>query len=269
MSDAILSTLAESVSDSHLSMYVHASGDQYVSQSIADKGEWEIYETQLIKGFLSDGASFVDVGANIGYYSVVASQIVGAHGSVVSFEPEMKNFQLLSKNSQLNESTNIHAVNAGLAIEDRESEIYLSTDNWGDHQIYDGGDGRTSSPIKLVNGDRYLAAISHEQQPFIIDVLKIDTQGAEFKVLKGLEATIRQSLPGIKIVIEFWPYGLRQAGDHAHKVLDILLSLQLPIAIIDHIDHRLIPCQESDLRPWIDELDKDSTNQGFMNLLVG
>lgn len=267
MPDAILSTLADSVSHEPLMMYVHARGDQYVSRAIADTGEWEIYETQLIKNFLFEGASFVDVGANIGYYSVLASPIVGDSGRVVSFEPEQKNFQLLLKNSQLNGAKNIQPVNAGLATSDAQADIYLNQDNWGDHQIYDGGEGRIKNTITLMNGDRYLSADAHT--PFVIDVLKIDTQGAELKVLKGLESSIRNSLPAIKIIIEFWPYGLRKAGDHAHQVLDFLLELQLPLAIIDHIGHKLIPCQESDLRPWIDDLDEDAENQGFMNILVG
>ena len=71
------------------------------------------------------------------------------------------------------------------------------------------------------------------------------------------------------MVIEFWPFGLRKAGSHGHKLLDELLSLDLDMYIIDHIQHHLIPCEEHHLRDWIDSLDVDATNEGFMNLFFG
>lgn len=251
-----------------LSLYVHAKGDQYVSKAIAESGIWEAYETQLLVELLEPDSCFVDVGANIGYYTAIASRLLDKTGCVLAFEPEPRNFSVLHENCA--KRTNVTCINAGLAATAGDALIYLSQDNWGDHQIYDAGLTRDSTRIALLKGDDFLAQqFSELKRVKRIDVLKIDTQGAEMKVLKGLEATIRASLPTINIIIEFWPFGLRKSGDHAHQVLDFLLSLNLPMAIIDHLEHGLIPCQEADLRPWIDDLDKDSSNEGFMNLLLG
>lgn len=250
-----------------LKLFVHEAGDLHVSKAVADTGIWEAYETQLISQLLFEGACFVDVGANIGYYSVIASQLVGDSGQVFAFEPEAKNYSLLTKNCQSFALPNTLPVNAGLANRDEASEIFLSTDNFGDHQIYDGGKQRSHQSIQLVKGDSFLNELSAPIHR--IDVLKIDTQGAEVKVIQGLKETLLRSAPALNIIIEFWPFGLKKAGDHGHQLLDLLLSLSLPMAIIDHINHGLIPCTEKDLRDWVDDLDAEPENEGFMNILLG
>ncbi len=251
----------------HLSLYVHEHGDAYVSKKIAEEGVWEAYETHLISQLLKSGATFVDVGANIGYYSVIASRLVGEQGQVFSFEPEAKNFSLLAENCRVHALDNCCLINAGLAASQGEAQIHLSSDNFGDHQIYDAGLSRSQQTIQLVSGDSFF----DQQKPKIdrMDVLKIDTQGAEMQVMSGLKQTLKNSLPDLNMIIEFWPFGLRQSGADAHDLLDFLISLELPMAIIDHINHGLIPCTEEDLRPWINDLDQDRTNEGFMNLLLG
>ncbi|CAA0124940.1 Uncharacterised protein [BD1-7 clade bacterium] len=245
-------------------LYVHESGDQHVSLSIAEEAVWEAYETQLLLKILKPGSVLVDAGANIGYYSVVGGKQVGEAGQVFAFEPEPDNFALLARNVEANDLPHVRVINAGLSLEAGDARIYLSDDNFGDHQIYDDGTERPFKTIDLVAGSEYLAPFTGR-----IDVLKVDTQGAEFQVLSGLDELIRSSLPEFSMIIEFWPNGLKRSGSSAHVLLDLLLSYELPLHIIDHIEHRLIPCKESDLRPWIDEVDAAGTNEGFMNLYLG
>lgn len=251
-----------SLSD-ELSLYVHEQGDLVVSERIREAGIWEPYETHLIVKALQSATNFVDVGANIGYYSVIAASLLRGKGRVFSFEPEPANFSLLEKSIAANKFENVEAVSAGLSDEKKSSVLYLSADNYGDHQVYDRGEEREKKAISLLNGSDFLAA-----KIASIDVLKIDTQGAEFGVIKGLAPLIEKS-PKIKMVVEFWPFGLKKAGHHAHHLLDLLLGFDLPMFIIDHIEHKLIPCKENDLRPWIDELDVDDKNEGFLNLYLG
>ncbi|MBD2859869.1 FkbM family methyltransferase [Spongiibacter sp. KMU-158] len=205
----------------------------------------------------------VDVGANIGYYSVLGAAAVGSQGKVFAFEPEPANFSLLEENLRLNGIRHTKAINAALSVENAPSTLFLSENNWGDHQIYSRGETRRQVSIDLVRGDDILGnAISR------IDLLKIDTQGAEFKVISGLENLIRQSLPELSIIIEFWPFGLKKAGDHGLQLLDLLASFELPIWMIDHLGHALHPCSIAELREWVDALDADPDNEGFFNLLL-
>ena len=221
---------------SGLQMYVHDKGDLHVSKALQESGVWEAYETQLIYELLEPGDSFIDVGANIGYYTLLAAKLVGLQGRVVAFEPEQRNFALLSANVALLDDAEQSVVvleNAGLSHENAQAEIYLSDDNFGDHQIYDAGLSRQASSITLLKGADYLRKLDSPIKR--INVLKIDTQGAEMKVMAGLKDVIQNSLPDINIIIEFWPFGLRQAGDHGHQLLDYLLSLNLPVSSVSGV----------------------------------
>src|SRR6266849_3549362 len=73
-------------------------------------GVWEPSVTQFIQGLLGPGAGFVDVGAHQGYYSLLASRVVGPTGHVFAFEPESFNFSRLSENVALNNATNVTAI---------------------------------------------------------------------------------------------------------------------------------------------------------------
>ncbi|HEB28534.1 MAG TPA: FkbM family methyltransferase [Porticoccus sp.] len=247
-----------------LNMWLHDQRDQHVSKDIADKGVWEIYETQLILERLKPGINFVDVGANIGYYTLIAADQVGSSGFVAAFEPDPENFLLLEKNLAENNFNFVEAVNAGLSDADRDGSLFLSDSNFGDHQIYDAGDGRDSRSIQLLNGAEYL-----QEKIKTIDLLKIDTQGAESQVMSGLLPLLQRSGKTLTIIIEFWPYGLRQSGSSAHQLVDMLMTLQLPLRIIDHVGHQLLDCSEQQLREWVDMVDAVPDDQGFMNIMLG
>jgi hypothetical protein len=88
-------------------------------------------------------------------------------------------------------------------------------------------------------------------------------------VVAGLLPLLRASGESLSIIIEFWPYGLRKSGSSAHQLLDMLVTLDLPISIIDHIGHQLVPCSEQQLRGWVDMVDAHPDDEGFMNLLFG
>jgi len=252
-----------------VSLWVHDQRDQHVSKGIAEQGIWESYETQLFMQRLKPGINVVDVGANIGYYSVIAADQLAGSGYIAAFEPDPENYQLLQKNLQHNQfdaidAVKVDAVHAGLAGQDSEGELFLSDSNFGDHQIYDAGEGRASRSIRLLNGSDYL-----QQKIQHIDLLKIDTQGAESAVIAGLLPLLQNSGDKLSIIIEFWPYGLRQSGSSAHQLVDMLSSLNLPIRIIDHLDRNLLHCTEQQLREWVDMVETNPQDQGFMNILLG
>jgi FkbM family methyltransferase len=259
---------------SKLAMLVHSKTDAHVSKHIAEQGVWENFETQLLMQSLCAGATFVDVGANIGYYSIVASPLVGSTGRVFAFEPERDNFSLLEKNIQHNQLTNITAVAAALSYADSDAELFLNEENRGDHQIFQQSLGestpqRTRQAIRLLNGADYFLSAGDSQPVDRIDVLKVDTQGAEFSVMSGLLPLIKKSLPSIKIILEFTPYSLRQAGSSGMALLDLVDELALPMNLIDHLGHKLIPINYDEMKEWILQTDADEGNEGFINLLLG
>mgnify|MGYP000176852642 FL=1 len=246
-----------------LKMLVHDERDQHVSKGIAENGVWEVYESQLVIERLQAGEAFIDVGANIGYYSVLASQWVGEAGRIYGFEPDPNNFSLFEANVALNKLNNVECFNVALSNCDNEGALYLNDSNFGDHQIYDNGDGRDSFAIQLRNGSTLLSSVEN------IRLVKIATPGAEYQVLSGLLPLLKKQAGPLSLIVEFWPYGLKKSGSSATQLLDLLLSLQLPLSIIDHLGHSLVACTEQQLRSWVAMMAEHPEDEGFMNILVG
>lgn len=246
-----------------LKMRVHDSSDTIISEKLRAEQCWEPYETQLVLTHFHAGEVFVDVGANIGYYTLVASEVAGPHGKVIAYEPDQHNFSLLQENVRANDLANTQLHPLALSDRNENGQLFLSTDNFGDHRIYSDGCDRNSYPIQLVHGDQHL-----EPQTEHIDFLKIDTQGAEYYVVNGLRQLIAANSAHLRIILEFCPYGIRHSGSDPHQLIELLESFGMQYHIIDHIEHRLIPAQAHHLSDWVDELAQEPDNQGFINLLV-
>ncbi len=250
--------------DGALELFVHDDRDQHVSKRIVEEGIWEPYETQLVLQILQAGDCMVDVGANLGYYSVIAASLVGAEGKVFSFEPEPGNFHLLEKNREHNRAGNVECFCAALSDYEGQGSIHLNPDNLGDHQVYDAGEDRLVVGIDLRRGDDIILSATDR-----VDFIKIDTQGAEFHVLSGLKEVIKRSGHNLHMIVEFWPAGLRRAGASGQQLLDLLTSFNMDMCIIDHLGHTLVPCSRQDLDRWITDVDATEGNEGFINLLLG
>ena len=248
-----------------LAMYIHGERDRHVSRRLREEGVWEPYETSLVLQLLQPGHVFVDVGANIGYFSLLAATRVGDSGTVYAFEPDPSNYALLMASAKHNGLAHIIcAEQAGLAETAGEAKLYLSEDNLGDHQIFATDHSRESKAINLLRGSDYLG--SRIQR---LDVLKVDTQGSEFGVIQGLmPLLLRLDMPP-RIIIELTPFSLRQCGSSGVALITLLSELGQPMWIIDHIEHRLVRSSADELSQWCDNVDAVSGDEGFMNILVG
>lgn len=249
-----------------LQLYTHGARDRVVSGRIRETGIWEPYETSLLQRLLRPGDVFVDVGANIGYFTVLGAALVGAAGRVFAFEPDPDNFRLLQANLALNGlADRAEATEAALSDVDANGTLYLSADNLGDHQVYPTADEpRESRPITLRNGSELLRARTDR-----IDLLKVDTQGAEHAVLEGLLPLLRSLAAPPRILVELTPWSLRQAGATGRALIEMLASLGLPMHIVDHVEHRLVESTPAELATWCDNVDAWDDDRGFMNILVG
>ena len=248
-----------------LQLFIHGERDLHVSRRLREEAVWEPYETSLLLSLLHPGDVFVDVGANIGYFSIIAASVVGDGGAVFAFEPDPDNFRLLQASARLNGlQARITAVRAGLAARSGEGRLYLSEDNFGDHQIHSADAGRSSLPVELLNGADYLAyRVSR------LDLLKIDTQGAEYQVVQGLMPLLRELPEPPRILIELTPLSLRQCGASGRALIELLATLGQPMWIVDHLEHRLVPHSPAELAQWCDDVDAVPGDGGFMNILLG
>ena len=200
--------------------------DTAVSNHLFVAHTWEPEETSLISSRLKPGDVFVDVGANLGYFTLIASDAVGPAGKVFAFEPAPHNFSLLEKNVRANRCGNVTCEQKAVTESNRTLELHLSSFNYGDHRIfrshddanYNRGQERQSTSIAGVALDSYFPAGTR------VDFVKMDVQGAEYFALQGMKRVLRDN-PGVILIMEFWPHALREAGVEPASLLDELGEL--------------------------------------------
>lgn len=177
-------------------------------------------ERALLRSLIKPGMIVLDIGANIGIYSCFLSRLVGKGGVVYAFEPDPINFSRLVKNTQ--GIKNIIPVHTAVGEKTGELNLYISDDMNVDHRSYDSGDKRRCVKVPVVRLDDYFNKDQH------IDFMKIDVQGYEYNILQGAKRTIDLS-SNLKMIMEFWPYGLKKAGTVPRKLLDLISSLGLVV----------------------------------------
>ncbi len=172
------------------------------------------FESEFFKGIINPGMTVVDIGANLGYYTILLADCVGVNGRVFSFEPEPGQYALLLKNIQANHCANAIAIPKAVSNQSGRIVLWLNKANQGDHRIYDPADGRPSIEIEATTLDHFLS----ERDWPKIDFIKMDIQGAEFLALAGMKETIKKN-PAIMMLCEFCPDKIIQAGSTTAKFL--------------------------------------------------
>lgn len=215
-------------------MYIDKN-DRVVSMELILSGVWEEYETNLFKKHLKPGNIVLDIGANIGYHTLIAAERVGKTGHVYAFEPDPKNFQLLKKSVEVNGYKNVTLEQVALSNKNGQGKLFLSNeDNYGDLRIFDSQDMRASTQIKLMALDTYFK----DKNPQI-DVIKLDVQGSEALVITGAQQTLKKN-KHLKLFTEFWPKALRLSGSSATDYFSLLTKNGFKISEIDVKHKRLI-----------------------------
>lgn len=248
-----------------LTLLTHDPGRDLVSQKIHADGIWEPFETSLWLACQHHGAVVVDAGANLGYFSLLSALHQRAPVSVFAFEPAADNFALLCANLEYSGcGDKVLPVHAALGDCPGTAVLYRSGDNLGDHQLSAGDGDREEEKVSILRGDDFLRGRTAR-----IDLLKVDTQGSEYAVLRGLLPLLRRSRAGLRMLVELTPYSLRAAGSSGRELLQLIAGLDLPLAIVDHIEHRLVPSDVAALCEWSDNVDAIRDDRGFMNIFAG
>jgi len=177
---------------------------------------------EFLIGKLRHGDCVYDIGAATGLYTVLLAKAVGESGEVVAFEPADHTYERLREHLELNQVTNVRAFR--LALGDAEGRVGLSLGTVaGSSRIVRSAErrsgGETVEWAKVVNGDRLVEA----QKLRVPKAVKIDVEGYELAVIRGLSQTLAQ--PQCELVCcEVHP-SLLPASETPEKVLDLLRSL--------------------------------------------
>lgn len=182
-------------------------------------GVWEKRETKVFVDSVHEGDVVVDVGANVGYYTLIAARLVGSTGRVYAFEPDPRNFRYLERNVRLNGLDNV--ILEQKAVSDRSGSIQLFTTDGvhEDSRIFQpSGRPSVAVDVEAVSLDDYF----RDREPRI-DFLKIDVQGAEGAIIEGMTETAARN-PDMAMVLELSPPMVREFGLDPDAVVDRLVD---------------------------------------------
>jgi FkbM family methyltransferase len=152
------------------------------------------------------GMTVVDVGANQGLYALFFASRVGGDGRVLAFEPDPELFGAMESNCRRNRARNVELFNFALGAKPAEMTLCRSPFNAGDNRLSETVfmDWHNDVPVKMSTLDELVGCLH-------VDFIKIDVQGWEFEVLKGMKDILRSN-PRVRIYFEYWAYGLRKSG---------------------------------------------------------
>ena len=153
---------------------------------------------------LKEGATFVDVGAHYGYYTLLASNLVGESGLVYSFEPSPKTFKVLNINTEA--KNNIYTVNKAVSDQNSKTKFFEFPNKYSEYNTTDISQFMNLPWFKknqpeMINIDTVILSEYLKDHRIIPDIIKIDVEGSELSVVMGLKSFLKHSSP--IIIMEF------------------------------------------------------------------
>lgn len=171
-------------------------------------------EARLLKRLIEPGMQILDIGANIGLYTLLLSRLTGSSGRVFAFEPEPNLFSALRKNCSKNRAVNVMPFQCAAGDYNGRATFRRASLNSGDNRLGPAGPDAQLIDVEVARLDDLLRVPR-------VQFIKLDVQGHEFAALSGLEQLLAVS-PNVRVLFEFWPAGLRAANTNPESLLDFL-----------------------------------------------
>jgi FkbM family methyltransferase len=197
------------------------------SESVLSKaiyaGRFEWQELQLLKKILQPGDTFVDIGSNIGLYSMIAAKRVGKNGSVYAVEPVSKTFKRLERNILLNKYLNVKAYQLAISSSNGTLPMSVSQDGydaWNSLTKPARGEKYLTEEVKTIRFDDFVQQNSLSGR---IKMVKVDVEGWEDELFKGAFKTLSTADAPI-LQVEFNEPALNAAGSSSRKLADRIIG---------------------------------------------
>lgn len=165
-------------------------------------GQFEPRISRAFVNFLRPGDTMIDIGGNVGYHALLAAKCVGPTGRVLTFEPSTRNFAELSDNVALNALANVEAIRAAVSDEPGIVDLYFGGDNaQGDTTLFPSERRGNAERVEAISFAE-IATMSDLKQ---VALIKIDVEGAEGHVIRGMTPFLSQLSLACVIFLEISP----------------------------------------------------------------
>lgn len=202
--------------------------------NIVTTHKYEVMTTGVFKSILKEGMNVIDVGACIGYHTILASKLVGGNGKVWAIEPEPHNFRDLQGNIVLNHLTNVIATEKAISDKNGKAKLFISKESSGNHSLF-------ALPPFTGNKNHYIEIETIKLDDLIdgqkIDFIKTDTEGNEVAVLSGARQILKAN-KNLVLVTEFLRFGMETGPQDLFRMLEQHFRF---IYIIDERRKEMLP----------------------------
>lgn len=208
-------------------------------------GGFEQDELTFLQKYLRHGDCFVDIGANIGIFTIIAASQVGKTGKVISFEPSTRTYHRLEANIKLNSFNNV--IYNHLGVSDTETELNLTISNEG-YDAYNSfstlkkGKTQSSEKVKCISWDHYASDNNLMDK---INLMKVDVEGWEAYVLRGAKTAFSSDDAPV-LLIEFTEENAIAANTTCAELYDLLISYGYDMYKYDMMLQKMIPAPKQD-----------------------
>jgi len=241
--------------------------DPGISTELSIFKSHEPINTQIISRLLKKGMTCLDIGGNIGYYVLLERQLVGDEGRIIAFEPSPQNYSYLKKNIQLQNVKNISAYNFACGDKDGNATFFINKKSNGCKVIAEGVIPPDSSlgtlsevPIRIL--DPFIEELKLDH----VDFIRMDAEGYELHIFKGLKKTLEKFRPIISIELHKRQLGID--GTNTFFKLMKELDYEVESYIPRELDIPIIGSMSYVKKPTLDDLIEMTENGNIVSYLM-
>jgi len=229
--------------------------DVDVSMQIHKEGWYvdEKFDIEVFQQNLKSGMTLVDLGANVGFYTILGRSIVGKTGRVYAFEPFPRNAELIKASVKENSFENVSVVQAAVSDRNGNRILHLSPDANSEHSLLDLDFhyGKVNATVKEksinVNVRRLDDYFKNEVHDLKVDFIKMDIEGSEYRAFEGMQEILKSNRK-IVLMTEFWPNGFRKDNRDPYEFLERIITTGFRINIIDNLSQKAYGISPEELK---------------------
>ncbi|MEN6400784.1 MAG: FkbM family methyltransferase [Armatimonadia bacterium] len=201
--------------DQGFRMWLHT--DDWVPSEMFFSGTWEDQNTRVVRRILESACAFVDVGANIGYYTLLASKVL-KHGAVFAYEPMPSTFEWLERNIRLNKCRNVESFPIAVSDQVGETTIHLfASDSFASASQFQAWRSDTVESVRVPTTTLDSHLLPRLPRVPADMLMKVDAEGGEFAIFRGAEQLLKSVRP--ILMFELFPALADAAGWQPEQLL--------------------------------------------------